>query len=66
MNTLAASPVLAFELPAHATPLSAEELDRTLGGSPEPITLAVLVFAVSVVVGIIDRILFGGCRCRNR
>lgn len=63
VNTLAASPA-ALEVPHWGRPLAAEELDETVGGMPEPISLAVMVFAVSVVVGIIDRILFGGCRCR--
>lgn len=64
MNTQATSPAVALDLPAHATALSADELDRTVGGSPDPVTLGALVFAASVIVGIIDRILFGGCKCR--
>lgn len=65
MNTLAASPAVALTVPQWGQPLTAEELDDTVGGMPEPISIAVMVFAVSVVVGIIDRILFGGCRCRR-
>lgn len=63
-HTVAAASAAPLEVPRWASPLSADELDRTLGGSPDPITLAALVFAAGVVVGIIDRILFGGCRCR--
>jgi hypothetical protein len=64
MKSFAASPVALLELPAGSTVLSSEELDSTLGGSPDPVSIAILVFAASVVIGVIDRILFGGCRCR--
>lgn len=45
-------------------PLTVEELDHTRGGAADPGTLIALVFIGGVVVGILDRMLFGGCSCR--
>ena len=64
MKRTAASPVAAFELPIRTTLLTSEELDGTLGGMPDPASLAALFFLGGVVIGVLDRIFFGGCRCR--
>ncbi len=64
MKSFAASPVATLELPTRTVLLTSEELDGTLGGMPDPASLAALVFLGSVVIGVLDRILFGGCRCR--
>lgn len=64
MKALVTQPAAPIDLSAWGTSLTREELDGTVGGAVDPLGIAVLVFAASVVVGIIDRLLFGGCRCR--
>lgn len=64
MHSLAASRAVTIELAPWGHDLTAEELDTVRGGVIDPIGIAVLVFTGGVVVGILDRILFGGCKCR--
>jgi hypothetical protein len=64
MNSLAASPRVLPELSVWGTDLNHEELHDTVGGLVDPVGITILIFAGSVVVGMIDRWLFGGCRCR--
>lgn len=49
---------------AGVRPLTSDELDQTRGGGADPGTLIALVFVGGVVVGLLDRLLFGGCSCR--
>lgn len=63
MSNLAVSPALAIDSHTWGNPLSQDELDSTVGGA-DPLSWAVLAFGVSVAIGVLDRIFFGGCRCR--
>ena len=63
MNSLVASPPRLADLHQWGEALSQEELDTVVGGI-DFLGIAALVFGGSVVVGILDRLLFGGCRCR--
>jgi hypothetical protein len=62
MNSLIASPVGGS--PQWGTALTREELDSTSGGAAPLLGWFVGAFIVSVGIGAIDRILFGGCTCR--
>lgn len=61
MNSLDPAPVAA-PVPAWGTPLTREELDSTVGGV-DFLSLAILFFGGGLIIGIIDRWLFGGCQC---
>lgn len=41
-------------------PLTVAELDATKGGA---LMIIISVFAFSAAIGIVDRLIFGGCRC---
>lgn len=60
MSTLATAPPMALDARL-LTPLSATELDATRGGGP--ILIVAGVFLISAAAGMIDRMLFGGCKC---
>jgi hypothetical protein len=62
MNSLIASPVSGS--PHWGTVLTREELDTTSGGGVPLVGWFIGAFIVSVGIGAIDRILFGGCTCR--
>lgn len=64
MNSLITAPVVALDSPAWGVPLSGEELEGTVGGGFDPIAAVLLAFTASVIVGVLDRLFFGGCRCR--
>lgn len=64
MHSLVAARAAPIQIPPAAGELSKQELDSIVGGIT-PLGIAVLVFFGSVAVGIVDRILFGGCRCRE-
>ena len=63
MNSLVTSPPLLLHPERWGEALTAEELDTVVGGI-DFLGIAVLVFSGSVIVGILDRLLFGGCKCR--
>lgn len=64
MKRLSAVPIGVIESNDWGAPLTARELDATRGGLPPLIGWFAAALAVSVVVGAVDRILFGGCTCR--
>lgn len=64
MNNDAAAPSIALDRPGWGVPLSREELDSTVGGILPVVGWIVGALAVSIVVGMVDRLLFGGCTCR--
>lgn len=61
MSALATAPPPALHDPLFR-PLSAAELDATRGGA-DPFMLAAGVFLIGAAIGMLDRILFGGCKC---
>lgn len=61
MSRLATAPPLALHTTA-LTPLTMAELDATRGGNP--ILIVAGVFMISAAAGMLDRLLFGGCKCR--
>lgn len=60
MTELTIAPPLASGAAGMLTPLTVAELDATRGGA---LMIIVGVFAFSAAIGIVDRLIFGGCRC---
>ena len=50
----------ALGAPSLLEPLTSAELEATRGGA---LMIIMGVFAFSAAIGIVDRLIFGGCRC---
>lgn len=61
MSRLATAPPLALHATA-LTPLTVGELDTTRGGAG-PFSIVAGIFLISAAAGMLDRLLFGGCKC---